>query len=155
MTKEKVSPPKHSPDPIDLHVGARVKHRRSLLGITQNKLGEALGLSFQQVQKYERGTNRIGAGNLFRICLVLGIEPKYLFEGLPKKVEHDVRSSLNKKVGAPGFEEGEGANFQYADNIESEAIRFSRLWITLPEEVRQSLGETITYISRGNTPPKA
>ncbi len=53
------------PNPIDVHVGSRVRLRRTLLGMSQEKLGEAIGLTFQQVQKYERGANRIGAGRLF------------------------------------------------------------------------------------------
>ncbi|WP_374762822.1 helix-turn-helix domain-containing protein [Yunchengibacter salinarum] len=71
------------PDPIDVHVGSRVRLRRTLLGLSQEKLGTALGLTFQQVQKYERGTNRIGAGRLFRISRILDVAPTYFFEDMP------------------------------------------------------------------------
>jgi transcriptional regulator with XRE-family HTH domain len=71
------------PNPIDRHVGSRVKMRRTLLGISQEKLAGALGISFQQVQKYEKGTNRIGASRLQDIAKFLQVEPSYLFEGAP------------------------------------------------------------------------
>ncbi|MGF1608006.1 MAG: helix-turn-helix domain-containing protein, partial [Kiloniellales bacterium] len=59
------------PNPVDVHVGSRVRLRRTLLGLSQEKLGEAIGLTFQQVQKYERGANRIGASRLFDLSRVL------------------------------------------------------------------------------------
>ena len=69
------------PNPIDQHVGSRVRMRRAILGMTQEKLGLALGLTFQQVQKYEKGTNRIGASRLQAIAKVLDVPPSYFFEG--------------------------------------------------------------------------
>lgn len=76
------SPAKESvaANPIDIHVGARVKQRRNLLGLSQEKLGDAIGLTFQQVQKYERGANRIGASRLFDISRVLNVPITYFFE---------------------------------------------------------------------------
>lgn len=68
---------------IDTHVGNRIRLRRSFLRISQEKLGDHLGVSFQQVQKYEKGANRIGAGQLFQISKLLKVEPSYFFEGLP------------------------------------------------------------------------
>ncbi|MCB1536098.1 MAG: helix-turn-helix transcriptional regulator [Rhodoblastus sp.] len=68
---------------IDTHVGNRIKLRRSFLRISQEKLGDHLGVSFQQIQKYEKGANRIGAGQLFQIGRLLNVEPSYFFEGLP------------------------------------------------------------------------
>src|SRR4051794_34996027 len=68
------------PNPIDVHVGARVRLRRTLLGMSQERLGEALGLTFQQVQKYERGTNRIGASRLFDLSRVLEVPVSFFFE---------------------------------------------------------------------------
>ncbi|GHF16303.1 transcriptional regulator [Kordiimonas sediminis] len=75
------------PDPIDVHVGSRVRLRRTLLGLTQDGLGQALGLTFQQIQKYERGTNRIGASRLVEIANVLGVEPAYFFDEMPEEIE--------------------------------------------------------------------
>ncbi|MEZ5854779.1 MAG: helix-turn-helix domain-containing protein [Hyphomicrobiaceae bacterium] len=70
-------------NPIDAHVGGRVRLRRMLLGISQEKLGERLGLTFQQVQKYEKGVNRIGASRLFDLSVVLGVPIDFFFQDAP------------------------------------------------------------------------
>jgi transcriptional regulator with XRE-family HTH domain len=67
------------PNPVDVHVGSRVRLRRTLLGLSQEKLGEAIGLTFQQVQKYERGTNRIGASRLWELSTVLDVPVQFFF----------------------------------------------------------------------------
>jgi transcriptional regulator with XRE-family HTH domain len=74
---------KKTPNPIDQHVGSRVRMRRVLVGMSQEKLGEALGLTFQQVQKYEKGTNRIGASRLQQIARALNVQPSFFFDGAP------------------------------------------------------------------------
>ncbi len=74
------------PHPVDIHVGARARQRRVLLGMNQTKLGDALGLSFQQVQKYERGTNRISASKLFKWSQVLDVSIEYFFDHMPPEV---------------------------------------------------------------------
>jgi len=71
------------PDPIDRHVGSRVRMQRVLMKMSQEKLGGALGLTFQQVQKYEKGTNRIGASRLQQISKTLNVPPSFFFEGAP------------------------------------------------------------------------
>lgn len=71
------------PNPIDIHVGSRVRFRRMLLGMSQEKLGERLGLTFQQVQKYEKGINRIGASRLFDLAQVLGVSVQFFYEEAP------------------------------------------------------------------------
>ncbi len=71
-----------NPDPIDIHVGKRVRLRRTLLGMSQEKLGKAIRLTFQQVQKYERGTNRIGSSRLYQLSQVLDVPVSFFFEGL-------------------------------------------------------------------------
>lgn len=68
------------PNPVDVHVGSRLRLRRTLLGMSQEKLGEALGLTFQQVQKYERGANRIGASRLFELSRVLDVPVSFFFD---------------------------------------------------------------------------
>ena len=73
----------HRPSPIDVHVGGRVRLRRTLLGLSQEKLGDALGLTFQQVQKYERGVNRIGASRLFDLARVLDVPIGFFFDDMP------------------------------------------------------------------------
>jgi len=74
---------KKSPNPIDKHVGSRVRMRRMMLGMSQEKLGERLSLTFQQVQKYEKGTNRIGASRLQQISNILQVPVSFFFEGAP------------------------------------------------------------------------
>ena len=71
-----------SPNPVDLHVGGRVRMRRKVLGVSQERLAEALGLTFQQVQKYERGANRVSASKLYEIARFLSAPVAYFFEGL-------------------------------------------------------------------------
>src|SRR5271168_813430 len=72
-----------SPSPVDLHVGSRVRLRRTLLGMSQEKLGNAVGLTFQQIQKYERGANRIGASRLFDMSRVLDVPVQFFFDDMP------------------------------------------------------------------------
>jgi len=74
---------KKAPNPIDRHVGSRVRMRRMMLSMSQEKLGDALGLTFQQVQKYEKGTNRIGASRLQQIAHILQVPVEFFFEGAP------------------------------------------------------------------------
>jgi len=74
------------PNPIDIHVGSRMRMRRIMLGMSQQKLGEALGLTFQQVQKYERGTNRVGASRLWDLSNVLDVPITFFFEDMPNDV---------------------------------------------------------------------
>jgi transcriptional regulator with XRE-family HTH domain len=71
---------KKVPNPADVHVGARIRMRRMILGISQEKLGTALGVTFQQVQKYEKGATRVGAGRLLEIANYLGVPVSYFFE---------------------------------------------------------------------------
>jgi len=88
--------PKKQANPIDAHVGHRVRLRRMLIGMSQERLGDLLGLTFQQVQKYEKGVNRIGAGRLFEVASILGVPVSYFYE--------DVAGAAR---GAPGFAESE------------------------------------------------
>ncbi len=83
--------------PIDVHVGARVRQRRTLLGMTQTNLSDAIGVSYQQMQKYERGMNRIGASRLFDLSRVLDVSIQYFFDEMPTAVA--ARSPANKKRG--------------------------------------------------------
>ena len=71
------------PQTVDRHVAARIRQKRNELDITQETLADALGVTFQQVQKYEKGTNRVSAGRLFSIANLMGVEISYFFEGIP------------------------------------------------------------------------
>jgi transcriptional regulator with XRE-family HTH domain len=88
--------PKKQANKIDKHVGNQVRNRRLMLGMSQEKLGERLGLTFQQVQKYEKGVNRVGAGRLFDLARILEIGLLYFYDGL-----------LDPTSGRPGFAEPE------------------------------------------------
>lgn len=74
---------KKKPNPTDVHVGGRIRLRRNMLGMSQEKLGEHLGITFQQIQKYEKGTNRIGASRLEAIAEILDIPVSFMFEDAP------------------------------------------------------------------------
>lgn len=78
---------KKAPNPIDKHVGSRVRMRRMMLSMSQEKLGDALGLTFQQVQKYEKGANRIGASRLQQISTILQVPVSFFFEGAPPSAD--------------------------------------------------------------------
>ena len=100
----------HRPSPIDVHVGRRVRLRRTLLGMSQEKLGEALGLTFQQIQKYERGVNRIGASRLFDLSRVLDVPIGFFFDDMPGETPaplgHTTRTRLPGMAEAQeGFED--------------------------------------------------
>ena len=91
------------PDPVDVHVGARIRARRLLLGMNQDALASALGLTFQQVQKYESGANRVSASRLFETAEVLGVTPEYFFsdlsfddEGEPTPEDQRVREMMQR-----------------------------------------------------------
>ncbi len=90
---------KKAPNPIDKHVGSRVRMRRMMLSMSQEKLGDALGLTFQQVQKYEKGTNRIGASRLQQIANILQVPPAFFFEGAP----HTAHSSGMSEAPSPAY----------------------------------------------------
>lgn len=81
--RESMSEAKKTPNPIDIHVGSRIRLRRNMAGMSQEKLGESLGVTFQQVQKYEKGTNRVGASRLQAIASVLEVPVSYFFQDAP------------------------------------------------------------------------
>ncbi len=90
---------------IDAHAGAQLRQRRTLLGMSQTTLGDALGLNFQQVQKYERGTDRISASRLFDLLRVLDVPVEYFFEGMPTAVAaSSPAQSGGKAKKPPGYE---------------------------------------------------
>src|ERR1700694_4368281 len=87
---------KKVPNPIDKHVGSRVRMRRMMLSMSQEKLGDALSLTFQQVQKYEKGTNRIGASRLQQIANILQVPVSFFFEGAPNMPGHHSSSGMSE-----------------------------------------------------------
>jgi transcriptional regulator with XRE-family HTH domain len=87
------------PSPIDVHVGARIRLRRTLLGMSQERLGEALGLTFQQVQKYERGVNRVGASRLFDLSRVLDVPISFFFDDMPESLAGSFGGQAGRRSG--------------------------------------------------------
>ena len=85
------------PNPIDVHVGSRVRLRRTLLGMSQEKLGDAIGLTFQQVQKYERGINRVGASRLYDLSRVLDVPISFFFDDMPDSVSGAVAGHSGRR----------------------------------------------------------
>lgn len=119
------------PDPVDVHVGARVRARRKMLGLSQTQLGKDLGITFQQVQKCERGANRIGASRLFRISAALDVPVTYFFEGAENMLAGI--SSPKSNVAADALEKNEtvellSAYYQISDpRIRQKVLGLARL----------------------------
>jgi transcriptional regulator with XRE-family HTH domain len=95
MSSEKES----RPSPIDVHVGTRIRLRRTLLGMSQERLGDSLGLTFQQVQKYERGVNRVGASRLFDLSRVLDVPISFFFDDMPDSLAQSFGGAPNRRSG--------------------------------------------------------
>jgi transcriptional regulator with XRE-family HTH domain len=130
---------KKTPNPIDRHVGSRVRMRRVLVGISQEKLGESLGLTFQQVQKYEKGTNRIGASRLQQISRILGVPVEYFFDGAPQTVERTLSG---------GFED-HGDTAYVADFLATnEGIQLNKAFVRIKDaKLRRRVVELVTAIA--------
>ena len=97
--KNKIAMPKKQANPIDIQVGNRVRIRRMLIGMSQEKLGDLLGLTFQQVQKYEKGVNRIGAGRLYEVARILNVPVDFFYEGVG-----DPAGALDSEMAPPVLE---------------------------------------------------
>ena len=102
------TPPESRPSPVDVHVGARIRLRRTLLGMSQERLGDALGLTFQQVQKYERGINRVGASRLFDLSRILDVPISFFYDHLPGG-QPGASSGASPVAGFAEGQEGYGA----------------------------------------------
>jgi transcriptional regulator with XRE-family HTH domain len=126
-----------APNPVDKYVGSRVRMRRIMLGMSQEKLGDALGLTFQQIQKYEKGTNRVGASRIQQIAEVLQIPVSFLFEGGP--------------TGSPGKDNfGEGTSPAYVSDFlaTSEGLALTRAFTRIADsKLRRSIVDLVEQIA--------
>lgn len=108
--------PKKQANPIDIQVGNRVRIRRMLIGMSQERLGDLLGLTFQQIQKYEKGVNRIGAGRLFEMARILNVPIDFFYEGM--EAQASGQAGMSEPEGAPPVMEfvssGEGLQLSLA-----------------------------------------
>ena len=129
------------PNPIDVHVGERLRLRRTMLGLSQKELGEAIGLTFQQVQKYERGTNRISCSRLFDLSRVLDADIGYFFEDISSEVAN---SSPARRQG--GWSARNQAAFEHERGpmVDRETFELVRAYFKIEDEViRKRLFEMI------------
>jgi transcriptional regulator with XRE-family HTH domain len=123
------------PNPIDVHVGSRVRLRRTLLGMSQEKLGEAIGLTFQQVQKYERGANRIGASRLYDLSRVLDVPVSFFFDDINPE-------AAAAALGGEGGDEGEETPQRYEPDpmMRRETLELVRAYYRIPDsQIRRRL----------------
>lgn len=117
--------------PVDIHVGKRIRHRRWMVGMTQQQLAEQVGIKFQQIQKYETGMNRVSASRLWDISDAMGIDVSFFFEGLGRKVHDEAGASA-----APG-------DFM----ADKEALELVRSYYSIPENQRRRLFELARVLS--------
>jgi len=115
--------------PVDVHVGKRVRHRRWMVGMTQQQLGEAVGIKFQQIQKYETGMNRVSASRLWDIAKAMEVDVRFFFEG----IEEGVTDS------APEDAKTESSKMQGDLLADKEALELVRSYYSIPENQRRRL----------------
>lgn len=121
------------PDPIDRHVGNRIRGRRVGLRISQTKLGQSIGVTFQQIQKYESGTNRVGASNLFKIAKALGVDVAFFFEGVASE-----EASLPASGGfamAAGLSDSPAQPFEVNPMNSREAFELMHNYFRIPDPI--------------------
>jgi transcriptional regulator with XRE-family HTH domain len=130
-----------SPDAVDRFIGARVRMRRIVVGMSQEKLGEALGITFQQIQKYEKGTNRITVSRLHQIAGILGAPVSMFYEGAPETGE-----------GAPGLRERGAARYETDFLGSPEGVQLMRAFLRIKNiRVRRKLIElAVAFADGGN-----
>ncbi len=130
------------PNPIDIHVGSRVRLRRTLLGMSQEKLADAVGLTFQQIQKYERGTNRIGSSRLYQFAQVLDVPVSFFFDGMPSEAAN----------GAPGSGESDVEPFEQDQFTRRETLELVRAYYRISDNrVRAKLFDLVKAVAAGES----
>lgn len=128
---------KKKPNPIDIHVGSRIRLRRNMLGMSQEKLGEALGITFQQIQKYEKGANRVGASRLQAIGSVLNVPVSFFFEDAP-----------GETPGGKGFSEDNSASYVVDFLNSSEGLQLNRAFVKIADpKVRRKIIDLVKSLS--------
>ena len=133
-----------APNPVDKYVGSRVRMRRIMLGMSQEKLGEALGLTFQQVQKYEKGTNRVGASRLQQISEILQVPVSFLFDGGPSGLAN-----------TDGFSEGSSPSYVSDFLATSEGLALTRAFTRIIDaKMRRSIVDLVEQIAMREGPDK-
>lgn len=140
-----------APNPVDIHVGGRMRLCRTLLGLSQEKLGEMIGLTFQQVQKYERGANRIGASRLFDLTRVLDVPASYFFDDMTEGVQ--ALSPVNIIKGSAETSE-EPAPFEADPMTKRETLELVRAYYNIADpQVRKRVYELAKALAALNGTP--
>ena len=128
---------KKKPNPIDIHVGSRIRLRRTMLGMSQEKLGESLGITFQQIHKYEKGTNRVGASRLQNISSILNVPVSFFFEDAP-----------GDQAGASGMAEASSSNYVVDFLSSSEGLQLNRAFVKIADpKVRRKLVDLVKALA--------
>ena len=128
------------PHPVDLYVGGRVRLRRTLKGMSQQRLAEALGLTFQQIQKYERGVNRIGCSRLFELSEVLDVPPSFFFDGAPSQTE--------RAAAVPGMAESQPEPYEARQFARREILELVRAYDRIADsEIRKRVFEMVKAVA--------
>ena len=141
--KERLPP--GTPNPVDIHVGARLRLRRTLMGLSQEKLGDAVGLTFQQIQKYERGANRIGASRIYEFGGILDVPVSFFFDDMP--------SELNTYEGRfeAGLRDKDKVKLENDPLIRRETIELVRAHYDITDtKVRKRLFEMVKVVSKSD-----
>lgn len=140
------------PRPVDIHVGARVRLRRTLMGLSQEKLGEAVGLTFQQIQKYERGANRIGASRLFELTRILDVPISFFFEDMSQATKQATKSSLSARSARAGLSDKGQKEFERDPLARRETLELVRAYYKIGDpKVRKRLFELVKSISKSES----
>jgi len=141
--------PSGKPNPIDVHVGSRVRLRRTLLGMSQEKLGEALGLTFQQVQKYERGANRVGASRLFDLSRVLDVPVSFFFDDM----NDQLKTQTPALIAGVGELDEPPAHFDHDPMAKRETLELVRAYYRISDpQVRKRVYELAKALADASEP---
>jgi len=126
------------PNPVDVHVGSRVRLRRTLLGMSQEKLGKAVSLTFQQIQKYERGANRIGSSRLYQLANILDVPVSFFFDGVEERLARE----------GNGVQEGQQEAYESDQLSRRETLELVRAYYRITDPaVRKKIFDLVKAVS--------
>jgi transcriptional regulator with XRE-family HTH domain len=139
--EDRLESPGRKPNPMDIHVGSRVRLRRMVIGMSQEKLGEKMGLTFQQIQKYEKGTNRIGASRLFQLSQIMDVPVQFFFEDAPA-------AYTNRSPAMAGFSESKTEAFLLDFLNSRDGLELNRAFVKITDpKVRKRVVELVRALS--------
>ena len=143
--------PSGEPNPVDVHVGNRIRLRRTLLGMSQEKLAALLGLTFQQIQKYEKGMNRVGASRLWDISKVLETPISFFYEDMDKEVARKSPRAFNTSMPQTLSLAEEGTKFSSDPMLRQETIELVKAYYKIPNrKVAKNLFDIVVALSKSS-----